>query len=160
MTLMAEAELIINSRPLTHVSIDHNDDEALTPNHFLIGTSGGYQPMGNFEYSNLDLKSRWRMAQHLADLFWKRWIKEYLPCLTRRTKWLDPARPIRVGDIVIIADERLPRNCWPKGIVTRTILGKDEKCRVADVRTKLGTFRRPVSRLCVLDVQPFVSDVA
>ena len=37
LTFMAEAELLINSRPLTHVSSDCNDLEALTPNHFLLG---------------------------------------------------------------------------------------------------------------------------
>ena len=35
-TLLVEAEVIVNSRPLTAVSDDINDNEALTPNHFLI----------------------------------------------------------------------------------------------------------------------------
>ncbi|XP_076395364.1 uncharacterized protein LOC143265692 [Megachile rotundata] len=38
-TLFAEAEHSVNSRPLTHVSLDPRDKEALTPNHFLIGSS-------------------------------------------------------------------------------------------------------------------------
>ncbi|CAG7724185.1 unnamed protein product [Allacma fusca] len=116
--------------------IDCEDDEALTPNHFLIGPSGCYQPLGNFDPLNLDLKRRWRLAQHLSDLFWKRWLREYLPCLTRRAKWLGTSKSIEVDDVVIIADERFSRNCWPKGIVTRAINGKDGKCRVAEVREK------------------------
>ena len=36
-TVPVEAEVIINSRPLTGVSDDINDNETLTPNHFLIG---------------------------------------------------------------------------------------------------------------------------
>ncbi|CAG7823464.1 unnamed protein product, partial [Allacma fusca] len=132
-TLMTEVECIINSRPLTHVSLDHNDDEALTPNHFLIGSSSGYQPLGEFGVFNFSLKKRWHLSQHLADLFWKRWLKEYLPSLTRRTKWLVPVKPLEVDDIVIIADERMPRNLWPKGIVVRKMLGKDGQCRVVDI---------------------------
>ena len=40
-TLLTEIEHSVNSRPLTHVSTDPGDNEALTPNHFLIGTSSG-----------------------------------------------------------------------------------------------------------------------
>ena len=35
-TALVEAEGIRNSRPITHVSTDAGDIEALTPNHFLL----------------------------------------------------------------------------------------------------------------------------
>ena len=37
LTFMAEAESLINSRLLIHVSSDCNDLEALTPDHVLLG---------------------------------------------------------------------------------------------------------------------------
>ena len=37
LTAITEVESLINSRPLTEVSSDVDDLEALTPNHFLIG---------------------------------------------------------------------------------------------------------------------------
>ncbi|XP_037298973.1 uncharacterized protein LOC119190690 [Manduca sexta] len=39
-TLLAEVEFTVNSRPLTHVSVNPEDPEALTPNHFLLGCQG------------------------------------------------------------------------------------------------------------------------
>ena len=37
MTIFAEVEGLVNSRPLTYVSDDIDDLEAITPNHFLLG---------------------------------------------------------------------------------------------------------------------------
>lgn len=42
---MAEVEMIINTRPLTHIPIDAEDAEAITPNHFILGDSGGMKPL-------------------------------------------------------------------------------------------------------------------
>ncbi|CAG7720441.1 unnamed protein product [Allacma fusca] len=39
-TLLSEAANSVNSLPLTHVSINKDDSEALTPNHFVLRTSG------------------------------------------------------------------------------------------------------------------------
>src|SRR5207253_2016305 len=108
-----------NSRPLTHVSVDADDPEALTPNHFLIGTSSGVQQPGIFTDTDLCLRKQWRIAQRLADLFWKRWVREYLPTLTRRTKWFRQVEPIKVNYLVYIADGDMPRNSWPRGIVVK-----------------------------------------
>ena len=38
-TYLTETESIINCRPLTPLSDDINDFEALTPNHFVTGTA-------------------------------------------------------------------------------------------------------------------------
>ena len=36
-SIVAETEAMLNSRPITHISCDLDDDLPLTPNHFLLG---------------------------------------------------------------------------------------------------------------------------
>ncbi|XP_017468619.1 PREDICTED: uncharacterized protein LOC108360719 [Rhagoletis zephyria] len=105
---LCEVEYIINARPLTFVSLASDDDDAITPNHLLLGSPDGFKPVCTDE---LDLRKRWYQTQKFADIFWHRWVKEYVPIISRRSKWFNKVPPIRVGDIVVIVDENLPRNC-------------------------------------------------
>ena len=41
LTFLCEIEHAVNSRPLTHVSVDPRNQETFTPNHFLLGASSG-----------------------------------------------------------------------------------------------------------------------
>lgn len=152
LTLLAEAENIVNSRPLTYVSSDSKDLESLTPNHFLIGTSSKAKPPGIFDEKVWDLRKHWRIAQKLSDNFWRRWMREYLPMLTKRTKWFQGQGNLKVDDMVVIMDNRLPRNCWPLGKIVATFPGQDGKVRVVEVQTQHGTYRRPCSKICKLDL--------
>lgn len=153
-TALAEVENIINSRPLTFVSIEPDDPEALTPNHFLLGSSNGHKPPGIFPPLPKTLRGNWRYAQQIADGFWRRWIKEYLPMITRRTKWFDDVKPIEVDDQVIIVEEDTPRNTWTRGVVVEaTKTGRDGCISRAKVRTTTGTYTRPVTKLAILDIK-------
>lgn len=147
-TLMTEAEFAINARPLTHVSVCPHDPEALTPNHFLLGSSNGLPRTGPCSAAD---RRTWRASLALADHFWRRWIREYLPTLVPRGESRNNKPPLQAGDIVIVVDHTLPRNVWPMGIVEHTYKGPDGGVRVADVRTKTGAiFKRPVTKLVVL----------
>lgn len=158
-TAFAEIEHILNCRPLTHVSSDPDDSEALTPNHFLIGPSYAVLPCTKIEEKNMNLLSKWKAAQKLTDIFWQRWSREYLPSLICRKKWHQDHRNIKKGDVVLLNDPDRPRNIWPKGIVTEVYPAKDKRIRVVDVRTTNGsTLRRPVARLCILDVSGQCND--
>ena len=149
-TLMTEVEHIVNSRPLTPVSMDPEEEESLTPNHFLLGRSCAAMAPGEFSDTDLIGKANWRTTQRLADHFWKRWIREYLPLLMqRRVEGRETSDP-REGDIVLIVDATLPRNSWPRGEVMKTYPGPDGRTRVLDVRTTGGVLRRPTRRIIVL----------
>lgn len=149
---LLECERIINSRPLTYVDLESTTNEALTPNHFLLGSSNGDKPLGEFSKDDCLLRKNWRKMQFFADVFWKRWIQEYLPTLTKRTKWFKKCSPLEIGDVVIIVDPNLPRNNWPKGVVQSINISRDGNFRSAQVLTKNGIFNRPVAKLAKLDV--------
>jgi hypothetical protein len=71
-TFMAEAVYMINSRPLTHNSDDHGDENPITPNHLLHVRPCPILPPGTFEKSYLYVRHAWREGQYLAQVFWHR----------------------------------------------------------------------------------------
>ena len=107
-TLMCEVESIVNGRPITKVSDDPKDLEALTPNHLLLPHPGPSIPPGKFSRNDNCSVRRWRQVQYLADLFWRRWLREYLPSLQQRQKWNELRRNVEVNDIVLVLDEKTP----------------------------------------------------
>ena len=78
---MCEIESIMSSRPITPVSNDPNDMEPLTPNHLLLLKSEVTLPPGLFKKEDSFSRRRWKQIQYLADIFWRRWSREYLPLL-------------------------------------------------------------------------------
>ena len=76
-TLLCEVEAIINGRPITKLSDDPRDLEPLTPNHLLLLRSGPVVPPGNFTSRDNYYNRKWRQVQYLADIFWRRWVRDY-----------------------------------------------------------------------------------
>ena len=152
-TTLVEVEYMLNGRPLTYVSSDERDPEALTPNHFLLGSSdtGAGLPPGVFSERDLSGTRRWRQAQLLTDQVWKRWRKEYLPTLLSRQKWQSETDNLQLGAVVLIVDENTPRGLWPLARVVKVYPSTDGRVRSADVKTANGVYRRPVNKLCLLE---------
>ena len=148
-TLLCEAESVINGRPLTKVSDDPNDLVPLTPNHLLLVRQNESLSPGLFEKNDTYSRRRWRQVQFLANVFWGRWKREYLPLLQERQKWFRPRRNFTVGDTVIV-DESTPRNVWPIGRITEVFPDRDGFVRRVRVKTKTSTLERPITKLCLL----------
>ena len=149
-TLLCEVESIMNGRPITTVSSDPQDQEPLTPNHLLLLRSESPMPPGLFRREDQLSRRRWRQVQYLADIFWKRWSKEYLPLLQGRQKWLRPRRNLAVGDVVLVSVENSHRNSWPLGRIVEVLTDKKGFVRRAKVVVKSTVLERPIDKLCLL----------
>ena len=149
MTLFCEAEAVVNSRPLTRVMDDPTCLRPLSPAD-LLTQKGSAGPVTATTEKDLYVRRRWRQVQFLADLFWRRWLQEYVPLLQERQRWHVRRRDLKPGDIVMILDEKLPRGTWPLGRVTEVLRSADNSVRSVKLRTENGSFHRPVNKLCVL----------
>lgn len=123
-TYLCECEAIINSRPLTFGNL--SSLEPLTPSHLLTMKSKVVlPPPGMFQSPDLYSRKRWKRVQHLPNEFWCHWRKEFLLSLQQCAKWNNPRRNLSVGDVVIVKDDNLPRNCWQLAHVWKTYPSKE-----------------------------------
>lgn len=105
-------------------------------------------PPGVFDKDNIYHRRRWRQVQYMANLFWHRWVREYLPLLQERQKWHEIKRNLQIGDVVLIVDSNSPRNSWPMGIIFETIPDCNGLVRQVKVKTATNILIRPVDKLC------------
>ncbi|CAK1595526.1 unnamed protein product [Parnassius mnemosyne] len=152
-TLLAEVENLVNSRALTHVSVEPESNESLTPNHFLLGTSSNLPTIGVYDDSDIYLRKQWRIAQRLADKFWERWVKEFLPELLPRRKWNREQRSLQIGDLVLVVSPNEQRGIWQRGVVERVFPGKDGRTRVVQIKTLSGILVRPATRVARIPME-------
>ena len=150
-TFMCEVESIINARPLTRVSDDPADLNAITPNHLLLLKTASNLPPGIFNKQDQYCRRRWKQIQYLADVFWRRWTREYLPILQIRQKWHSVQRNLAKNDIVLVVDKATSRNLWPLGIVLDVSVGRDGLVRSARIKTMSSEMVRPIEKLCLLE---------
>ncbi|XP_055604945.1 uncharacterized protein LOC129753176 [Uranotaenia lowii] len=151
-TSMIKAEDMINARPLTSVSGDVAEEEALSPNHFLRSSpTNEIDSVPPYPQDAVSLRNSYQRSQQLAYKMWDRWIKEYVPSLNPRSKWHDETNPVQKGDLVYIV-EGTNRKCWVRGIVDEPVVSADGRIRQAWIRTNDGRLKRGVAKLAVLEI--------
>ena len=148
-TFLCIVESIINSRPITKNPDDASEPEALTPNHLLLLREGP-APLGKFEGHDL-YGRKWRQVQWLASVFWKRWIKEYLPNQQIRNKNAHLQENLQVDDLVLLMDEQSPRSMWPLARIVEVIKGRDGLVRSVKLKSKQRVLTRPITKIVLLE---------
>ena len=151
--VLPEIELILNSRPLNQLCDDDTND-ILTPNHLLFGRKL-YQINPNFEHSyeefQINMPKRVKHVENTTEHFWKRWRAEYVTSLREYQKLHKPntqAVPSK-NDLVLVFDDKQPRQKWLLGKITELIPNNGGKIRGAKVfqgKTR-NIIDRPVNRL-------------
>ncbi|XP_057376227.1 uncharacterized protein LOC130697337 [Daphnia carinata] len=153
-TVIAEVAALLNARPLTHLSVDPEDPDPLTPNHFLYGGARPYFPLQLADVEDLNVTNKqFQQSQAILQHFWNRWLREYVPHLTERRKWQENRPNVTVGYLVLAVEPSTLRGQWPMGQVLEVIpSATDNVVRV--VKVKLSNHPkpciRPVAKLCIM----------
>ncbi|GFY67244.1 DUF5641 domain-containing protein [Trichonephila inaurata madagascariensis] len=143
-------EACLNSRPLTELSPDPSDFNALTPAHFLVGGPIHQFPEPSQPSRSVALSERWNLIQRLRRYFWDRWSTEYLHRLQPRSKWWRTKPNLQLGDMVIVEKEQTAPLNWTVGRINKLFFGPDQKVRVVSVNTKYGQLTRNVNKIYLL----------
>ncbi len=96
-----EVEAILNAKPLGYTSSSVADLDAVTANVLLMGRLDGALPSVVYPKCEGLSKRRWRHGQVIADHFWARFIRCYLPTLQCRQKWHGTPTDLSVDSVVL-----------------------------------------------------------
>ncbi|XP_066256304.1 uncharacterized protein [Euwallacea similis] len=157
-TLLAQIEAILNSRPLSPMSQDPNDLTPLPPAHFLIGRSTTELPDPDLQHVPANRLSVFQRIQLIKQHFWKRWSKEYISELQQRVKWKTQQQDVQEGVLVLVKEDNLPPSKWRMGRIVAVHPGRDGVNRVATIRTSSGLVKRSFSKICPLPVETVIED--
>ncbi|XP_077970607.1 uncharacterized protein LOC120336254 [Styela clava] len=149
-TALIECESCLNSRPIIPVTFDPRDEEPLTPNHLLLLRSNQNMPPGVFDKNDCYVKRRWAQSQYLANEFWRRWIREYLPTIIERHKWFQKERNFKKEDVVLVVDDSQPRSRWAMGRIVDVYPDKKGLIRTVLVKIRNSLVKRPITKLVLV----------
>ena len=162
-TVLLQIEVVLNSRPLCEL-YDNDYEDPLTPNHLLFG--GKLPQCNTYEGTNsknINGKQRVRYIETLIDHFWHRWRKEYCVSLRNFQRMCRKKNNLipKENDVVIIYQEKVPRQNWRLGKIISLVPSKDGDIRAAKVlvgKTR-RIIERPVNKLYPIEFSVENTDV-
>jgi hypothetical protein len=168
-TLLAEAEAVVNSRPITYVADDVDSSyRVIRPSDFLIvQPSAVTDSPDGAEVNKKDfsgdagklLVAAWKNRCRTLEKLWRYWYEDYLLSLRERRTIAHPSGRSDVGqspllnEVVLLYDPDAPRGQWRLVRITRLHRSSDGRIRSADVVQWNGiALRRPINHLIPLEV--------
>lgn len=142
-------EEVMNDQPLTYVSENLEDLEPLAPAMFL-------NPLGITKFPEAEridgeeLRSRFKYVTMVKRDLKIRFKKDYIALLVSRNS-KKGTRPLKVGELVVVAYDNKKRSQWPLGRILELMPGADGVALVAKVKTRAVLLIRPVQRLHALE---------
>ena len=126
---------ICNERPLG-LSKPREDGSytLITPNQLLMGRSLNSFPDDSGLAQSLPMKARYRLVNHVTNMFWQRWCSYVSPSLVIRQKWHEKSRNLCVGDLVMICEDSKVKSKYKMGVVDVVKESDDGYVRSATVR--------------------------
>ncbi|XP_064470382.1 uncharacterized protein LOC135385136 [Ornithodoros turicata] len=157
LTVLTEVEAIVNSRPLTQMSEDPGDTQALSPSHRILGKRlTALPPIKRRQTACVDAEPLevLQVKERLLTAYWRQWNKDYL--LQLRSANLSrhaTSNSVQPHQLVLLADQRQPRMFWKLARVQELHTGRGGLVRSCTLKTVTGSFiRRPIQLLHPLEV--------
>ncbi|XP_039453257.1 uncharacterized protein LOC120432183 [Culex pipiens pallens] len=155
-TVLAQIEAAMNSRPLTPLSEDPDELDVLTPGHFLTGTSLLAIPDPDYSDIPTNRLQHYQQLQQLVQQHWKRWRREYISQLHNQNQKFPQAIQLKAGQMVVLKEDNKAAIEWPLARIVEVYPGPDGVVRVVKLRLPNGAvYKRQASRVCLL---PFERD--
>lgn len=162
LTIIKEAEAVINTRPLTYVgsNLEHilKPADFLTPGKCLsVEVLIERLPLSG-SLIKQQLIAGWNRGNKIMDEYKEMFVNQYLLSLRERYRNSPKQARVRsqespnVGDIVQIKGEAKNREGWKVGNISELIKGKDGLCRIAKVKVGDKVFTRSLAHLYPLEV--------
>ena len=167
-TYVSNTTYLVNNRPLTSTSDDPRDHTAITPASLLTPYFHPHTPIGT-PHDKDHLRRDYRFNVGIAQRFWQRWIRYYLPQLQKRKKWFKCVDNLKVGQLVLVGShgefnkrgqyrmgrvtEVLPQIRKGKAIVRRAVVAVNSTSSSSQAsESELTLIERDISKLAPLEL--------
>ncbi|VDP10658.1 unnamed protein product [Heligmosomoides polygyrus] len=145
-TVIVEIESVINSRPLTPYRESNSLAHVLKPIDFVSPAVDIQLPPSQhpeLQDASNKLTAWYHQSIRVLDSFWDIWHQDYLSALRERhQQGVRRQRSTNItpheGQLVLMADDKLPRGQWPLAVIMEIHAGRDGAARSASVRTSAG----------------------
>lgn len=170
-TMLAETEAIVNSRPITYVGADDDIGSTLRPADFLTGLPLDVSSSNDdFSVAELSegarvLANLWKQRKRYLDKLWRKWYDLYLLALRERSdsqhrqkRGANEESP-SVGEVVLLRDPDVPRGQWKLARVQKVIGNANGRPRTVEIKLPNDVvLRRTVNFLVPLELPLQASD--